>query len=85
VRKGPDIDSYIYVLAFKLLAERRRLALTMFLTPKAEPFWGGTYFPKGRAYGRPAFVTVLKTVAQAFHAEPTACKKNTKSCARGLR
>ena len=26
----------------------------MFLTPDAEPFWGGTYFPKTARYGQPA-------------------------------
>ena len=44
--------------------------LTMFLTPAGEPFWGGTYFPKEPRYGRPAFTSVLRTVADAYRNEP---------------
>ena len=31
----------------------------MFLTPDAQPFWGGTYFPKTPRYGRPGFRQIL--------------------------
>jgi uncharacterized protein YyaL (SSP411 family) len=48
----------------------------MFLTPDGDPFWGGTYFPKSDQYGRPAFVSVLKQVAEAFHAKPDAIAHN---------
>ena len=41
------------------LGEQGGWPLTMFLTSDAEPFWGGTYFPKEARYGRPAFVRVL--------------------------
>ena len=44
----PDIDQ-IYMNALHLLGEQGGWPLTMFLTPKAEPVWGGTYFPKNRA------------------------------------
>ena len=48
----PDIDQ-IYMKALHLLGEQGGWPLTMFLTPAGEPFWGGTYFPQGRAL-RPA-------------------------------
>ncbi|WOJ91131.1 thioredoxin domain-containing protein [Methylocapsa polymorpha] len=79
----PDID-HIYMSSLQAFGERGGWPLTMFLTPNAEPFWGGTYFPKVEQYGRPAFVTVLKTVAQAFHAEPDRIAKNTKIVREGL-
>ncbi len=40
----PDIDA-IYMHALGLLGEQGGWPLTMFLTPDARPFWGGTYFP----------------------------------------
>lgn len=61
----PDID-HIYMTALHAIGERGGWPLTMFLTPKGEPFWGGTYFPKESRYGRPSFKSVLKTVAEAY-------------------
>jgi uncharacterized protein YyaL (SSP411 family) len=71
----PDVDS-IYMNALHLIGEQGGWPLTMFLTPDAEPFWGGTYFPKQQRYGRPAFVDVLRTVAHTFHAEPQKVRTN---------
>ena len=51
----PDVDA-IYMGALHELGEQGGWPLTMFLTSDAEPFWGGTYFPKEHRYGRPAFV-----------------------------
>ncbi|MBW7947713.1 MAG: thioredoxin domain-containing protein, partial [Sphingomonadaceae bacterium] len=65
----PDIDE-IYMRALQLMGEQGGWPLTMFLTPDAEPFWGGTYFPKQPNYGRPGFQDVLKTVARVFRDEP---------------
>jgi uncharacterized protein len=73
----PDID-HIYMTALHAFGERGGWPLTMFLTPSGEPFWGGTYFPKVAQYGRPSFVSVLKTVAEAFRAEPDRIAQNTK-------
>src|SRR5437868_1498533 len=73
----PDID-YVYMTALHAFGERGGWPLTMFLTPTGEPFWGGTYFPKVAQYGRPSFVSVLKTVADAFRAEPARIAQNTK-------
>ena len=79
----PDID-HIYMSSLQAFGERGGWPLTMFLTPTGEPFWGGTYFPKVEQYGRPAFVTVLKTVATAFHNEPNRIAHNTKIVREGL-
>jgi uncharacterized protein len=73
----PDID-HIYMTALHAFGERGGWPLTMFLTPSGEPFWGGTYFPKVARYGRPSFVSVLKTVAEAFHADLAPIAQNTK-------
>jgi uncharacterized protein len=40
----PDVDE-IYMSALQALGQRGGWPLTMFLTPQAKPFFGGTYFP----------------------------------------
>ncbi len=61
----PDIDQ-IYMAALTAMGEQGGWPLTMFLTPDAKPFWGGTYFPKTPRYGRPGFIQVLEAVATAW-------------------
>jgi uncharacterized protein YyaL (SSP411 family) len=71
----PDIDQ-IYMNALHLLGEQGGWPLTMFLTPNAEPVWGGTYFPKETRFGRPAFVDVLREIARLFREEPNTIEQN---------
>src|SRR5215211_1820449 len=71
----PDIDS-IYMNALHLLGEHGGWPLTMFLTPGAEPFWGGTYFPPEPRYGRPGFRQVLQGVAEAYRREGAKVAQN---------
>ena len=58
------------------LGEQGGWPLTMFLTSDAEPFWGGTYFPKEERYGRPAFVRVLNEVARIYRDEQDKVRQN---------
>jgi uncharacterized protein YyaL (SSP411 family) len=74
----PDIDQ-IYMSALHHLGEQGGWPLTMFLTPKGEPVWGGTYFPKTSRYGRPAFVDVLREVSRLFREEPDKIGQNRDS------
>lgn len=62
----PDIDQ-IYMAALNATGEQGGWPLTMFLTPDARPFWGGTYFPKEPRYGRPGFIQVMQSVHQAWN------------------
>jgi uncharacterized protein YyaL (SSP411 family) len=62
----PDIDQ-IYMAALSAMGEQGGWPLTMFLTPDARPFWGGTYFPKEPRYGRAGFVQVLEAVSAAWN------------------
>jgi uncharacterized protein YyaL (SSP411 family) len=71
----PDIDQ-IYMQALHLLGEQGGWPLTMFLTPKGEPVWGGTYFPKESRFGRPAFKDILREVARLFRDEPQKIEQN---------
>ncbi len=65
----PDVD-HIYMSALQAMGGRGGWPLTMFLTPKAEPFWGGTYFPKEARFGRPSFVDLLHAVADTYESQP---------------
>jgi len=71
----PDIDE-IYMNALHALGEQGGWPLTMFLTSRGEPVWGGTYFPKDSRYGRPAFVDVLREVDRVFREEPIKVDNN---------
>jgi uncharacterized protein YyaL (SSP411 family) len=71
----PDVDA-IYMAALHELGEQGGWPLTMFLTSDAEPFWGGTYFPREARYGRPAFVQVLKEIARVYREEQGKVRQN---------
>ena len=79
-----DVDG-IYMTVCQMVTGRGGWPLTMFLTPDGEPFWGGTYFPKDARYGRPAFVSVLTTVAQVFRDEPDKVRSNADAITEALR
>jgi uncharacterized protein YyaL (SSP411 family) len=79
----PDIDQ-IYMQALHHLGEQGGWPLTMFLTPRGEPIWGGTYFPKESRYGRPAFVDVLREIARLFREEPDKIRHNRDALMRRL-
>jgi uncharacterized protein YyaL (SSP411 family) len=61
----PDIDQ-IYMAALTATGEQGGWPLTMFLTPDARPFWGGTYFPKEPRYGRAGFTQILDAIHRAW-------------------
>src|SRR5215217_7869622 len=71
----PDIDQ-IYMSALHHLGEQGGWPLTMFLTPRGEPIWGGTYFPPVARYGRTSFVDVLREIARIFRDEPHTVAQN---------
>jgi len=71
----PDIDQ-IYMNALHILGEQGGWPLTMFLTPAAEPIWGGTYFPNVSKFGRPAFTDILREVSRMFREEPDKIEQN---------
>ncbi len=74
----PDLDS-IYQTALALMGQQGGWPLTMFLTPDARPFWGGTYFPPSSRWGRPGFPEVLQAIAKTYHDEPEKIEKNVEA------
>ncbi|MGF1610632.1 MAG: thioredoxin domain-containing protein [Kiloniellales bacterium] len=79
----PDLDA-IYQSALAFLGEHGGWPLTMFLTPAAEPFWGGTYFPPAPRFGRPGFPQVLQGIAKAYHGDPKAVVQNVQALTDAL-
>jgi len=80
----PDIDD-IYMTALSMLGEQGGWPLTMFLDADARPFWGGTYFPKQAAYGRPAFTQVLEQISAAYQDKSEQVTNNATAITDGLR
>jgi uncharacterized protein YyaL (SSP411 family) len=80
----PDIDA-IYQQALALLGQQGGWPLTMFCTTAGEPFWGGTYFPQPARYGRPAFIDILRSVADAWRGQEEAIEKNRSALLAALR
>lgn len=61
----PDLDA-VYMAAVQAMTGGGGWPLSVFLTPDGEPFFGGTYFPPTRRWGRPSFTEVLTGVARAW-------------------
>ena len=80
----PDID-HIYMNALHMLGEQGGWPLTMFLTPKRDPFWGGTYFPSTPKYGRPSFPQVLQQASRTYREDPDRLAHNVTALKEGLK
>ncbi|MFG2114147.1 thioredoxin domain-containing protein [Streptomyces sp. NPDC048718] len=61
----PDIDA-VYMEAVQAATGQGGWPMTVFLTPDAEPFYFGTYFPPEARHGMPSFTDVLDGVARAW-------------------
>jgi uncharacterized protein YyaL (SSP411 family) len=79
----PDLDA-VYQYALALLGEQGGWPLTMFLTPDGEPFWGGTYFPPVRRWGRPSFPDVLQALGDAYRTDRDKVARNVAALKEAL-
>ncbi|GGV02596.1 thioredoxin domain-containing protein [Streptomyces spectabilis] len=61
----PDVDA-VYMEAVQAATGQGGWPMTVFLTPDAEPFYFGTYFPPGPRHGMPSFPQVLDGVRRAW-------------------
>jgi len=61
----PDIDQ-LYQTAAQAMGYQGGWPLTVFLTPRGEPFFVGGYFPNEERFGQPPFKTVLADVSKLF-------------------
>ena len=60
-----DLDN-IYMNAVVAMTGQGGWPLSVFLTPDGQPFYGGTYFPPTRRYGRPSFTEALYAIIQIW-------------------
>ncbi|MGQ0840831.1 thioredoxin domain-containing protein [Actinokineospora sp.] len=63
----PDVDA-VYMTATQAMTGHGGWPMTCFLTPKAEPFHCGTYYPPDPRPGMPAFGQLLAAVHEAWSA-----------------
>ncbi len=61
----PDVDR-VYMSFVQATTGSGGWPMSVWLTPEAKPFFGGTYFPPTDRYGRPGFVTVLERIAELW-------------------
>ncbi len=74
----PDLDQ-IYMSAVQLMTGSGGWPLTVFLTPDAKPFHGGTYFPPDDRFNRPGFRRVLATISEAYRERRSDVVKNAQT------
>jgi uncharacterized protein YyaL (SSP411 family) len=61
----PDVDA-LYMDAVQALTGGGGWPMTVFLTPDAVPFYGGTYFPPDERYNMPGFPRLLRTLGELW-------------------
>ncbi|MDR7518826.1 MAG: thioredoxin domain-containing protein [Armatimonadota bacterium] len=61
----PDLDQ-IYMQAVVAMTGHGGWPMSVFLTPAGVPFYGGTYYPPVPRHGMPAFLEVLRALADAW-------------------
>jgi hypothetical protein len=74
----PDVDA-IYMAAVQALTGGGGWPMTVWLAPDRKPFYGGTYFPPrdGDRGVRSGFLTLLKTLLEAYEQQPENITKNS--------
>ncbi len=64
----PDVDA-VYMEAVQAMTGQGGWPMTVWLTPEAEPFYAGTYFPKDDRGGMPSFRRVMAAISHAWEHE----------------
>jgi len=80
----PDLDE-IYMTATQILTGQGGWPNSVFLTPKLEPFFAGTYFPPADSHGRPGFVHVLEDLADAWRERRAEVEEQARELALAMR
>ncbi len=66
----PDVDK-IYMTFVQSTTGSGGWPMNVFLTPDLKPFFGGTYFPPDKRYGRPSFLQLLQQISQLWQDRKT--------------
>ena len=65
----PDVDR-VYMLFVQSSTGSGGWPMSVFLTPRIQPFLGGTYYPPDDRYGRPGFGSLLTRLADIWAKQP---------------
>jgi uncharacterized protein YyaL (SSP411 family) len=79
----PDVDA-VYMEAVQAMTGRGGWPMTVFLTPDARPFFGGTYYPPERRHGMPSFTEVMMAIRDAWHERRDAVVEQAGELARAI-
>ena len=83
----PQVD-HAYMIVCQALTGQGGWPLTIFATPKKEPFFAGTYFPKHAVPGRPGFLDLIKEIALKWKSDRQrvleAARKITQAINKGV-
>lgn len=79
----PDIDQ-LYQAAANQLGHAGGWPLTIFLTPKGEPFFTGTYFPDEDRFGQPSLRRVLQDVSRIWYEKSGPVAGTVEKISQGL-
>src|SRR5438270_748699 len=80
----PDLDE-VYMTATQILTGQGGWPNSVFLTPRLEPFFAGTYFPPEDSHGRPGFVHVLADLAEAWRERRAEVMEQAEEMDRAMR
>ncbi|QZA33610.1 thioredoxin domain-containing protein [Hydrogenibacillus sp. N12] len=80
----PDVDEF-YMTAVQAMTGEGGWPLTVFLTPEGLPFYGGTYFPKTRRFGRIGLLELLPRIVELWRTRPEDVRQVAENARRGLR
>ena len=64
----PDVDR-VYMTFVQATTGSGGWPMSVWLTPRLEPFYGGTYFPPEARWGRPGFAEILEEIARVWREE----------------
>ncbi len=80
----PDLDD-IYMKAVQAMTGSGGWPMSVFLTPELEPFFGGTYFPPVRRYGRPSWPEIVQSLGLAWRNDRESIAKRGRALADMIR
>ena len=74
----PDVDA-VYMDAVQAMTGRGGWPMTVFLTPGGDPFFGGTYYPKGQ------FLQLMAAIDDVWRTRPGDVQQNVDALGEALR
>ena len=79
----PDIDK-IYMQVAQMMTGRGGWPLTIIMTPDKEPFFAGTYIPKGDRFGQTGMLSMIPQITDAWKSDRSRVDKITDQIKRSL-